>query len=1011
MKNNTFYRISTVVTLLILGLTQIKLAKAQIIVGSDTNISALDFAEMLPGKMKGSGGWPPPMNDREWVVRSENGVSFIEIPSHGEIADLNNSLSPYVSYDLVFEAPGTYYYHMLFNCSEGNGSDDSCFPVWDWDGETTPTYNWNLGQGKTEWTWRMRTASITTTEANEAHRLTIFAREDGLQISMFAFRDKNWGFNEDFIPTKAPQNLTSTKTENGFELSWDLAEIIDQIDEPEDITYHVVVNGEEAHAATEITSYEFTEVVEGQNYEAYIFTTDLKDNQSENSATVIALDGEAPTSPANLLVTVTTESALTVTWESSTDNVAVTGYGVMIGDEAAVALDENALTYTFENLEEYTQYTVKVYAMDAAGNTSADSEVEGMTLDVTAPEFMPNLASSEIGEETFKVRWDAATDAGSGVAGYEVQLGEETPMEVTADVTDYTFINLNPYTNYSVRILAKDEAGNKTDFSDALEVMTTDVTAPTAPGNLSVTETTGTTVTVTWESSTDNVAVTGYGVMIGDEAAVALDENALTYTFENLEEYTQYTVKVYAMDAAGNTSSDSEVEGMTLDVTAPEFMPNLASSEIGEETFKVSWDAATDAGSGVAGYEVQLGEETPMEVAADVTDYTFTELNPYTNYSVRILAKDAGGNKTDFSDALEVMTTDETNPSPVTDLAVADVSGAHFTVSWTAATDNDQVAHYEYKLMQADEIVLEETTTELLLVLDNLQGMTTYDFSVWAVDRAGNMSEVVTTQATTLDDEAPSVPTALVASEITETGFKLDWDAADDNVAVTAYRVKIDEEEPIEVANNTAMIDGRMPLTEYSVSVAAGDASGNWSAYSEQVSVSTIDITPPSSPTALVVSDVTPFSAQLAWEASTDNVAVAHYEVYVNDEKAGETATLTYALDGLSRETSYSVSVKAVDDSGNVSEPVATTFETTRPLSNEGSEDKIKVFPNPALGEMNIQLNIAEQVNFVIHNMAGQKISDGIIRNGNLKLRLPAGMYVLHINTKAKKHARVIIFQ
>ncbi|GJM64375.1 fibronectin type III domain-containing protein [Persicobacter diffluens] len=827
MKKKILSRFLVVASLLTMVIGACTTAQAQINIGAETNISALQYTEMRPGQMKGNEGWPPPMNDREWVEKTENGISFLEIPSNNEIADLSKALSPSVTYDLVFEEPGTYYYHMLFNCSEGNGSDDSCFPIWDWDGESTPTHNWNLGQSKTEWTWKMRSASITTTEANEAHRLTIFAREDGLQISLFAFRNKNWGFSEDFIPTKAPQNLTSAETENGFELSWDLAEIMDQIDQPEDITYHVVVNGEEVHAATEITSYEFTDVSEGQNYEAHVFTTDLKDNPSENSATVIALDGEAPTSPTNLMVTASTESTLTVTWEAATDNVAVTGYGVMIGEEEAIELDENTLTYTFENLEEYTQFTVKVYAMDAAGNTSTESEGQGMTLDVTAPEFTPNLTSSEIGE-------------------------------------------------------------------------------------------------------------TG---------------------------------------------------------------------------LKVSWDEATDAGSGVAGYEIQLDDEEPMDFGAKVTDYTFTELNPYTTYSVRILAKDEAGNKTDFSEALEVMTIDETNPSPVTDLAVADVSGTQFSVSWTAATDNDQVAHYEYKLMQGDEMMVEATTTELLLVLDNLQGMTTYDFSVWAVDRAGNTSEVSTIQATTLDDEAPSVPTAIVVSEITETGFKLDWAASIDNVAVTVYRVKINEEEPIEVATYMAMVDGRMPLTEYFVSVAAGDASGNWSAYSDQISVSTFDLTPPSSPTALVVSEVTPFSAQLDWEASTDNVAVAHYQVYVNDEKAGETEELTFALDGLHQETSYSVSVKALDASGNASEAATATFETTRPLSNEVGQDKIKVFPNPAFGEMNIQLKTTEPSKFVIRNMAGQKVSEGIIKNGALKIHLPTGMYVLNINTHGQMNSQVIIFQ
>ncbi|MET7335901.1 fibronectin type III domain-containing protein [Nonomuraea sp. NPDC005650] len=54
----------------------------------------------------------------------------------------------------------------------------------------------------------------------------------------------------------------------------------------------------------------------------------------------------------------------------------------------------------------------------------------------------------------------------------------------------------------------------------ALEILAADAGPPTVPGNLRVTEVTGTTLTVAWDPSTDDIGVTGYGVYL-DGAKVA----------------------------------------------------------------------------------------------------------------------------------------------------------------------------------------------------------------------------------------------------------------------------------------------------------------------------------------------------------------------------------------------------------------------------------------------------------------------------------------------------------
>ncbi|WHT22983.1 cellulase family glycosylhydrolase [Crossiella sp. CA-258035] len=79
-----------------------------------------------------------------------------------------------------------------------------------------------------------------------------------------------------------------------------------------------------------------------------------------------------------------------------------------------------------------------------------------------------------------------------------------------------------------------------------------DVEAPTVPGNLRATGVTGTSVTLAWDASTDNVAVAGYEVQ--RDGVVAGSPSGTGTTISGLSPNTGYTFAVRAKDAAGNLS-------------------------------------------------------------------------------------------------------------------------------------------------------------------------------------------------------------------------------------------------------------------------------------------------------------------------------------------------------------------------------------------------------------------------------------------------------------------------
>lgn len=175
------------------------------------------------------------------------------------------------------------------------------------------------------------------------------------------------------------------------------------------------------------------------------------------------------------------------------------------------------------------------------------------------------------------------------------------------------------------------------------------------------------------------------------------------------------------------------------------------------------------------------------------------------------------------------------------------------------------------------------------------------------------------------DTQAPTAPTNLASSAITQVSFTLSWTASTDNVGVTGYDV-YQNGIKINVANITGTsynVTGLSHSTTYGYYVKAKDAAGNQSANSNTLNVTTAspDITPPSAPTNLQSSIITQTSFTLKWTAATDNIAVTGYDVYKDGVKINGAlvTSTTYNVTGLTTATTYSMTVKAKDAAANES--------------------------------------------------------------------------------------------
>ena len=204
---------------------------------------------------------------------------------------------------------------------------------------------------------------------------------------------------------------------------------------------------------------------------------------------------------------------------------------------------------------------------------------------------------------------------------------------------------------------------------------------------------------------------------------------------------------------------------------------------------------------------------------------------------------------------------------------------------------------------------------------------------IWGGDSAEDTWGIYTSS----DTEAPTTPTNVTASNQTTTTFDLSWTASTDNVGVTGYNVYVNDVLTSQTANTSITISNLDPNTSYAIAIQAKDIINNKSAKSTVVNVSTLqDTQAPTAPTNVVASNISGTSFKVSWTASTDDTAVTGYDVFVDGNFKASSTELFYTITGLTKSTSYAVTVLAKDAADNKSAQSSATNVTTTDGASTG---------------------------------------------------------------------------
>ena len=366
----------------------------------------------------------------------------------------------------------------------------------------------------------------------------------------------------DTVPPSIPTNLVVTMTTTtSISLAWGPSS---DTGGSGLVGYRVYRNGSATPLATVTgTSYTNGGLSAGGTYTYTVKAIDNAGNESSasNPVTGAAKDIQAPTVPANLVVTGTTATSISLSWSASSDagGSGLARYRIYRNGSATALTTVTGTSYTNSGLTSGTSYTYTVTAYDNAGNESAAAgPVSAPARDTQAPTSPTNLAVTGTTTTSISLGWGASTDSGgSGRAGYRIYRDGNTTPLATVTGRSYTNSGLVTGTTYTYKVTAFDNAGNESPASPQVSGIARDTQAPATPTNLAVTSTTTSSVSLTWGGSSDSGGSgrAGYRIYRDGSPVPLATIVGRTFTDSGLVSLTSYSYRVTAYDNAGNESA------------------------------------------------------------------------------------------------------------------------------------------------------------------------------------------------------------------------------------------------------------------------------------------------------------------------------------------------------------------------------------------------------------------------------------------------------------------------
>uniref|UniRef100_A0A8C2DMC6 Receptor-type tyrosine-protein phosphatase F n=1 Tax=Cyprinus carpio TaxID=7962 RepID=A0A8C2DMC6_CYPCA len=491
-----------------------------------------------------------------------------------------------------------------------------------------------------------------------------------------------------------------------------------------------------------------------------------------------------PKPPTSLIVTETTATSVTLTWDSGNPEPVsyyIIQYRAKTSDTNFQEVDGVATTrYSIGGLSPYSEYEFRVMAVNNIGRGPPSDSVESRTGE-QAPSSPPlHFQARMLSASTMLVQWEPPEEPNGQIRGYRIYYTSDLDAPLSAwqkhntdDSRLTTISNLTPDITYSLRVLGFTSVGDGPP-SDVLQVKTQQG-VPAQPSNFEAEAELDTRIQLTWLRPVQEPIIKYellYWEADSENKIHVTFDPAGSYAVEGLKPNTLYKFSLAARSEMGLGVFTQPIEARTAQSTPSAPPQDVHLLSLSSTSIKVSWvapPAASRHGAIVrytVSYQAVNGEDTERhevpDIGADATSCVLEGLEKWTEYQVWVRAHTDVGPGPE-STAVRVRTNEDVPGAPPRKVEVEAVNSTAIRVTWKpplSGKQHGQIRGYQviYSRLENGEprsqpnimdVALPEAQVLPEAVITGLHSETSYSVTVAAYttkgDGARSKAKVITT--------------------------------------------------------------------------------------------------------------------------------------------------------------------------------------------------------------------------------------------------------------------------
>ena len=570
-----------------------------------------------------------------------------------------------------------------------------------------------------------------------------------------------------------------------------------------------------------------------------------------------------------------------------------------IGFEKIANLGANSRAYLNQELQALKTYFYRIVATNSVGDAEPSDVVAVTTKE--APQAIPSapstLVASNLDSGHVLLTWENLADNNQkyfvlqrSLSGKDNYLSIAKPLSGSLSYVDK---NINPLVEYEYRLAASNRLGDSIYIYSNTVLTLPDV--PPAPGNVSASINSTSTITIRWNDYT--VYETEYRIerrlVAGDYELLAVLPADTTQFVDNNNgngyvPNTQFYYRVRAVNQQGASPYSDEVLGFTIK-QAPSVPTNIRVTNIRQLSASINWDhevldVAKSADEFVVTIRRFVGDvfivDSSVTLDGGKRQLLLTELSANTLYQVEVLAKNSGGEAGEFV----VFSTLETVPDTpmITSISAPSEQQGVLQIGWSDVSNESAYLIYraENQLGMFD-VLLDTVDANVTSYIDNtgLNVYSRYYYRISASNSGGESAQSNTVNHLT-NKAAPQAPALASAIEQSDTEILVSWSYTASNQTSSADQFTIQRSASIDCcfssitsvdADVSSFTDTQLdPFTTYYYRVLSSNSGGASVDFSPVVSATTLKGVPSQPSFAISFPLIDPGLAMLWSDNSTE---------------------------------------------------------------------------------------------------------------------------------------------